>query len=628
MHLFKIYLPIVFIAFLSVSCFYGITQPKKLDCVPPKQECYPTEWQGTPEDTSKNTYPEKPYIIRLAELEGVNTGGNEYGLSHISRNNFILQSTDSKSELYFANAITPENMVAERAFDSINLPRAGAAVCKGSKIILAQTSNAKVSGKYVLNNRSEFIGNSRLYEGQIDYKTISNLKKINFEFNNEPRAWISQPALSPAGDVMLMAMNKDMKLRGTDLYYSVLDNGSWTEPQNCGDIINTSCDELTPFISVDGKYLYFASNGRDNVGGYDIFRIRLNRDFFEKLKTAPDLALNNLPQAENLGVPVNTVFDEIFPSSPANPDSILYFSSDRNGAALSSVSLRGGFDVFVRRILYPDNYTFTRKEKDDTHLEEGKFTEQELDLKTPVLDIPREKLEKQFPRRKIPVIDFTLYRLKGKVNSTPGNKPVEGADVVATNKKEDEVFARTKTDQKGEYELYLEKNKEYRITAHGEEDFYDAYDVKLDTNDKRTEIVRDFVVAKQKVIRINFPYDQWDNPYEKVLDSLGNETNRNWHEELKILAENILKNIELIDYIVLTGHTDYIASDNYNIKLGKKRVDFVISELEKLGVPKKILKAYSKGESELLPKRKNEDDELYRKRLRRVTLEKIMKRKK
>lgn len=334
--------------------------------------------------------------------------------------------------------------------------------------------------------------------------------------------------------------------------------------------------------------MYFSSNGRESVGGYDIFRIKLPTDFFSKLKNDPASALNSLPEAQNLGVPVNTIYDEIFPSSPANPDSILYFSSDRNGEAQSSVSLNGGFDVFVRRIIYPDNYAFERKENDDLHLNQEEFTEDELDLKTPVLDVPREKLEKQFPRRKIPIIDFTLFKLKGKVESNSDNQPVEGADVVATNKSKNEIYASTKTDKEGEYELYLEKNREYRITAHGEEDFYDAYDIKIDTNDKRTEIERDFVVTKRKVIRINFPYDQWDNPYEYVLDSLGNETARSWKEELKILAENILKNIEIIEYIVLTGHTDYIASDNYNIKLGKKRVDFVISELEKLGIPKRF----------------------------------------
>ncbi len=624
MRLFKIYLQIILFTVALSSC-WSVQKPKQLVCIEEKQECYPSKWQGTPEDTSRSTYSGKPYIIRIREVEGINTAANENALSYISDNDFILQSRNDDSKLYIVNTLTAEEAVRGEAFENIKLPRAGAVSVVGNKIILAQTSNAKLIDQYKLNEQSEFIGNSRLYEGAIADKNISDLKKIDFDFNDSTRAWISQPALSPEADVMFLVMNKDMKLKGTDIYYSIYKDSKWTEPQNCGDIINTDCDELTPFVSMDGRYLYFASNGRDNVGGYDIFRISLPQDFFDNLKANPVSALNSLPQAKNLGMPVNSQFDEIFPSSPANPDSVLYFSSDRNGIAKAGSS-GGGFDIFVRRILYPDDYVFESNRTNDFNLKNDRLRGQDLDLKTPVLNVPEEKLKKQFPRRKIPVIDFTLFKLKGTVQSSSEDKPVKGADVIATNKDKNEVYASTKTDDKGEYELYLEKNKDYRITAHGDKDFYDSYDVRIDTSDKRVEFQRDFVVNKQQVIRINFPYDQWDNPYEYVLDSLGRETNRTWHVELEILAKNILKNIDNIDHIVLTGHTDYIASNNYNIKLGKKRVDFVISELEKLGVPKKILKAYSKGESELLPERMNEDDELYRKRLRRVTLEKIMKR--
>ena len=57
-----------------------------------------------------------------------------------------------------------------------------------------------------------------------------------------------------------------------DIYVSVKgSNGSWSEPKNLGSIINTQFQELTPFLSRDGKTLYFSSNGRKGMGSFDIY---------------------------------------------------------------------------------------------------------------------------------------------------------------------------------------------------------------------------------------------------------------------------------------------------------------------------------------------------------------------
>jgi outer membrane protein OmpA-like peptidoglycan-associated protein len=126
-------------------------------------------------------------------------------------------------------------------------------------------------------------------------------------------------------------------------------------------------------------------------------------------------------------------------------------------------------------------------------------------------------------------------------------------------------------------------------------------------------------------MRINFPLDEYQNPYKYTLDSLGTETNRTWEEELHLLTTNILKSKAKIKKIILVGHTDDIASEEYNIQLGRRRVQFVISELIKLGVPQELLEGRSAGKNEPLTRLDNEDISIYRKRLRRVTLEKILK---
>ncbi|HEX6890556.1 MAG TPA: hypothetical protein VF141_07685, partial [Chryseolinea sp.] len=57
-----------------------------------------------------------------------------------------------------------------------------------------------------------------------------------------------------------------------DIYVSVKSsNGSWSGPKNLGSVINTQFQELTPFLSEDGKTLYFSSNGRKGMGSFDIY---------------------------------------------------------------------------------------------------------------------------------------------------------------------------------------------------------------------------------------------------------------------------------------------------------------------------------------------------------------------
>jgi outer membrane protein OmpA-like peptidoglycan-associated protein len=52
--------------------------------------------------------------------------------------------------------------------------------------------------------------------------------------------------------------------------------------------------------------------------------------------------------------------------------------------------------------------------------------------------------------------------------------------------------------------------------------------------------------------------------------------------------------------LVVTGHTDTVGSDAYNMRLGKRRAESVASELEKQGVPASEIQLISKGKRDLL----------------------------
>jgi tetratricopeptide (TPR) repeat protein len=76
-------------------------------------------------------------------------------------------------------------------------------------------------------------------------------------------------------------------------------NGKWTRPKNLGPGINTPNDEDAPFISVDNRTLYYASNGEKSIGGFDIFRSEMQED-------------SSWISGANLGYPFNSTNDDIF----------------------------------------------------------------------------------------------------------------------------------------------------------------------------------------------------------------------------------------------------------------------------------------------------------------------------
>jgi len=100
-------------------------------------------------------------------------------------------------------------------------------------------------------------------------------------------------------DVVLFASRRSGGYGGYDLYLTVRSKGVWSEPVNLGPDINTPYDETTPFLSRDGKTLYYSSNdSRRSIGGYDVFK-----------STYLAEAGRWLPP-QHLGLPVNSAGDD------------------------------------------------------------------------------------------------------------------------------------------------------------------------------------------------------------------------------------------------------------------------------------------------------------------------------
>jgi peptidoglycan-associated lipoprotein len=83
----------------------------------------------------------------------------------------------------------------------------------------------------------------------------------------------AHPAISPDGLTLYFVSDLAGGFGGKDIYIVTRTNPDdpWSVPQNAGPDINTSGDELFPFVR-DNGYLYFASDGHIGMGGLDIFR--------------------------------------------------------------------------------------------------------------------------------------------------------------------------------------------------------------------------------------------------------------------------------------------------------------------------------------------------------------------
>jgi tetratricopeptide (TPR) repeat protein len=142
---------------------------------------------------------------------------------------------------------------------------------------------------------------------------------------NESQFNVPSISVTQDGKTMFFVTTKKDGFGGKDIYKSTKDaNGNWGSPENLGAEINTEFDEDAPFLSNDGKILYFSSKGHDGIGGYDIFK----SEFID----------GKLSKPVNMGIPLNSPVNDIYLVIDEKNE-IGFFSSDREGGF-------GGMDIF------------------------------------------------------------------------------------------------------------------------------------------------------------------------------------------------------------------------------------------------------------------------------------------
>lgn len=179
-------------------------------------------------------------------------------------------------------------------------------------VSLSHDGKKLITYHYSLSGLGHFSGD--LYISYLENGTWSNPKKLGHHINSKDRE--SSACFSNNDKTLYFVSDRPKGHGGLDIYkITKKENGKWGDPENLGPEINTPYDEESPYIHPDGKYLYFSSEGHENMGGFDIFKATLNDE-------------NKWENPTNLGSPVNTANDDVYFTVSANGKHI-YFSDHR-----------------------------------------------------------------------------------------------------------------------------------------------------------------------------------------------------------------------------------------------------------------------------------------------------------
>ena len=314
-----------------------------------------------------------------------------------------------------------------------------------------------------------------------------------------------------------------------------------------------------PAVSPDGEWLYFASNMPGGQGGYDIWRIRLTS--------------NGLGGVENLGAPINTPGDELFPTFRPNGD--LYFSSDGHPGM-------GGLDILkatpdsVRGWIVENQQFPLNSSMDDFGMtfdgvhNRGLFCSSRNDGKG----------WEHIYSFELPEV---LQTVTGWVYEKDGYELPEGLVYMVGN---DGTNEKVSVRADGSFTKIIKPNVSYVFlgTCKG------YLNVKQELRVSQSEESEDYVL-QFPLPPINIPVLIDNIFYEYDKATLLPESKEALDRLVVMMEENPNITIEL------SSHCDYRGSDFYNERLAQRRAESVVNYMIEHGVAKARLTAVGYGES-------------------------------
>lgn len=347
--------------------------------------------------------------------------------------------------------------------------------------------------------------------------------------------------------------------RYAQIYTSSRSDAAWSKPQLLEITKDTLSSYAHPAVTPDGNWLYFVSDMPGGVGGLDIWRVRLTT--------------NGLGGVENLGEPVNTPGDEMFPTF--RPNGELYFSSNGHPGM-------GGLDLFcavcdtagvwtVENLKAPMNSS-----GDDFGMtfeglhNRGYFSSNRGDARGWDHLYSFEKPE-------------VLQTVKGWVYEKDGYELPGGLVYMVGN---DGTNLKLSVRGDGSFVQQIQPHVDYVFLGTCEGYLNHKEELRVDTSSVSREYVLQFplasITAPVLVNNVFYEFDRAD---------LTPESTRSLDELVQLLDENPNVTIEL------SSHCDYRGNDAYNLKLSHRRAESVVNYLIDHGIASDRLTPMGYGET-------------------------------
>jgi outer membrane protein OmpA-like peptidoglycan-associated protein/tetratricopeptide (TPR) repeat protein len=330
------------------------------------------------------------------------------------------------------------------------------------------------------------------------------LKRLGKEINNI-NTFEGMPSITADGKVLFFASAREGGYGGLDIYKSVKDkDGNWGKAENLGPVINTAGDDKTPFIHSDSQTLYFSSNGRFGLGGFDVFYSRYYGN-------------GQWSEPKNMGYPINTLNDEVGMMVSTNGKQIFFssraFNKDGNWDIYTASlyeEARPKKVLFVKGKLTDDNgREVTNALVGLTNLESREFTEGLVDEHSGkyAVAVPVKKDEDYLLTVKKDDYFFNSKLINPndkefdppttvdlKISKVEKNKPIRLENV---NFEIDSY----QLDDAGKANInllveFMKANPEIKITLHGHTDNMGSTIYNEELSQRRVKSVRDYMVSQ------------------------------------------------------------------------------------------------------------------------------------
>ena len=323
----------------------------------------------------------------------------------------------------------------------------------------------------------------------------------------------------------------------------------WGKGQTVGHEVNSPFHEGSVFMSLDGQSMYFSSQGHSSIGGYDVFVSYRDKN-----------GLWGKPI--NLGTPINTPYDELYFSISAN-GKYAYFSSNRAGG-------KGGMDVYKA--------TFWGSTKKPIVITEDNLI---AGITDPVISTFVPKSIQLTERNNLTVF-------KGRIIDGILQTPIEAKIKIFDNSTGEVHTSVTSNSATGKFLLSLPSGLNYGISVEADGYLFHSENFNLPEGSAYNMVTKDIVLKNidigSKIALRNVFFETGKS--EVKIDS---------YPELDRLIQ-LMQDVPTLK-IELSGHTDNVGNDEYNLNLSQRRADAVRLYLTSRGLDKIRVSAVGYGES-------------------------------